>query len=160
MGLQDKVFLGNLDSKRDWGFAGDYVEDDVDDAPAGEPDDYVIATNRTITVREFADMAFKHAGLNFEDHVEFDPRYLRPAEVDLLLGDPAKAKEKLGLGPRDQRRGARRDDGRRTTWSWRSVRRRSRTRGTRCPSSWGTISKLSPGGGPPGVVRAAAGAVA
>lgn len=99
MGLQDKVFLGNLDSKRDWGFAGDYVKMMWMMLQQEDPDDYVIATNRTISVREFADMAFKHAGLNFEDHVEFDKRYLRPAEVDLLLGDPAKAKEKLGWEP-------------------------------------------------------------
>jgi GDPmannose 4,6-dehydratase len=99
MGLQKKVFLGNLDSKRDWGFAGDYVKMMWMMLQQDEADDYVIATNRTITVREFADMAFKHAGLNFEDHVEFDPRYLRPAEVDLLLGDPKKAKEKLGWVP-------------------------------------------------------------
>ena len=63
------------------------------------PDDYVVATGRTISVREFAEMAFNHAGLNFDDHVEFDPRYLRPAEVDLLLGDPTKAKQKLGWEP-------------------------------------------------------------
>ena len=100
MGLQDKVFLGNLDSKRDWGFAGDYVQMMWMMLQQDQPDDYVIATNRTITVREFADMAFKHAGLNFEDHVEFDPRYLRPAEVDLLLGDPKKAREKLGWEPK------------------------------------------------------------
>ncbi len=99
MGLQDKVFLGNLDSKRDWGYAGDYVKMMWMMLQQEEPDDFVIATGRTISVREFADMAFKHAGLNFEDHVEFDPRYLRPAEVDLLLGDPSKAKEKLGWSP-------------------------------------------------------------
>ncbi|MEO1716542.1 MAG: GDP-mannose 4,6-dehydratase [Planctomycetota bacterium] len=99
MGLQNKVFLGNLDSKRDWGFAGDYVEMMWRMLQQDTPDDYVIATGRTISVREFADMAFKHAGLNFEDHVEFDERYLRPAEVDLLLGDPSKAKEKLGWEP-------------------------------------------------------------
>ncbi|MEM1165355.1 MAG: GDP-mannose 4,6-dehydratase [Planctomycetota bacterium] len=99
MGLQDKVFLGNLDSKRDWGYAGDYVKMMWMMLQQDTPDDYVIATNRTITVREFADMAFSHAGLNFEDHVEFDPRYLRPAEVDLLLGDPAKAKAQLGWEP-------------------------------------------------------------
>ncbi|MEL6499188.1 MAG: GDP-mannose 4,6-dehydratase [Planctomycetota bacterium] len=99
MGLQNKVFLGNLDSKRDWGFAGDYVEMMWRMLQQDTPDDYVIATGRTISVREFADMAFKHAGLNFEDHVEFDERYLRPAEVDLLLGDPSKAKDKLGWEP-------------------------------------------------------------
>jgi len=99
LGLQDKVFLGNLDSKRDWGFAGDYVKMMWMMLQQDEADDYVIATGRTISVREFADMAFAHAGLNFEDHVEFDKRYLRPAEVDLLLGDPSKAKEKLGWVP-------------------------------------------------------------
>ncbi|MFK7882767.1 MAG: GDP-mannose 4,6-dehydratase [Phycisphaerales bacterium] len=99
LGLQDKIFLGNLDSKRDWGFAGDYVKMMWMMLQMEEPDDYVVATGKTISVREFADMAFKHAGLNFEDHVEFDPRYLRPAEVELLLGDPTKAKEKLGWVP-------------------------------------------------------------
>jgi GDPmannose 4,6-dehydratase len=141
MGLQDKVFLGNLDSKRDWGFAGDYVKMMWMMLQQDEPDDYVIATNRTITVREFADMAFKHAGLNFEDHVEFDPRYLRPAEVDLLLGDPAKAKEKLGWEPETsvEELAAMMVDSRHRARV--AARRRSRTRGTRCPSSWGTISK-------------------
>jgi len=100
MGLQDKVYLGNLDSKRDWGFAGDYVEMMWKMLQADTPDDYVVATGKTISVREFADLAFAHAGLNFEDHVEFDPRYLRPAEVDLLLGDPSKAKEQLGWEPK------------------------------------------------------------
>jgi GDPmannose 4,6-dehydratase len=99
MGLQDKVFLGNLDSKRDWGFAGDYVKMMWMMLQQDEPDDYVIATGRTISVREFAEMAFRHVGLNFDDHVEFDPRYLRPAEVDLLLGDPTKAKDQLGWTP-------------------------------------------------------------
>ncbi|MEM8756990.1 MAG: GDP-mannose 4,6-dehydratase [Planctomycetota bacterium] len=99
LGLQDKVFLGNLDSKRDWGFAGDYVEMMWRMLQEETADDYVIATGRTISVREFADMAFKHAGLSFEEHVEFDQRYLRPAEVDLLLGDPTKAKDKLGWVP-------------------------------------------------------------
>ncbi len=99
VGLQDKVFLGNLDSKRDWGYAGDYVKMMWLMLQQEEADDYVIATGRTISVREFAEMAFHAAGLNFEDHVEFDPRYLRPSEVELLLGDPAKAKEKLGWVP-------------------------------------------------------------
>ena len=99
MGMQDKVFLGNLDSKRDWGFAGDYVKMMWLMLQQEKPDDYVIATNRTITVREFAEMAFQHAGLNFKDHVLFDPRYLRPAEVELLLGDPSKAAHKLGWKP-------------------------------------------------------------
>jgi GDPmannose 4,6-dehydratase len=99
LGLQQKVYLGNLDSKRDWGYAGDYVKMMWMMLQQDTPDDYVIATGRTITVREFAEMAFSHAGLNFEDHVEFDARYLRPAEVDLLLGDPSKAKQKLGWEP-------------------------------------------------------------
>jgi GDPmannose 4,6-dehydratase len=99
MGLQDKVFLGNIDSKRDWGFAGDYVKMMWMMLQQEEPDDYVVATGRTITVREFAELAFKHAGLDFNKHVAFDPRYLRPAEVDLLLGDPTKAEKKLGWRP-------------------------------------------------------------
>jgi GDPmannose 4,6-dehydratase len=99
MGLQDKVYLGNLDAKRDWGFAGDYVKMMWMMLQQDEPDDYVIATGRTISVREFAELAFKHAGLDWDKHVAFDPRYLRPAEVDLLLGDPTKAKQKLGWVP-------------------------------------------------------------
>lgn len=99
LGMQDKVFLGNLDSKRDWGFAGDYVEMMWRMLQQDTADDYVVATGRTISVREFAEMSFNHVGLNFDDHVEFDPRYLRPAEVDLLLGDPAKAKAKLDWVP-------------------------------------------------------------
>ena len=99
MGLQDKVYLGNLDAKRDWGFAGDYVKMMWMMLQQDEPDDYVIATGKTITVREFAELAFQHAGLEWDKHVEFDPRYLRPAEVELLLGDPAKAKQQLGWVP-------------------------------------------------------------
>ncbi len=96
MGLQEKVYLGNLDSQRDWGFAGDYVKMMWAMMQEEEPDDYVIATGRTISVRAFAEMAFAHAGLDFSKHVEFDARYLRPAEVDLLLGDSSKAQRKLG----------------------------------------------------------------
>jgi GDPmannose 4,6-dehydratase len=96
MGLQDKVFLGNLDARRDWGFAGDYVRAMWLMLQQAEPDDYVVATGRTLSVREFARLAFAHAGLELEGHVEFDPRYLRPAEVDLLLGDPSKAHRCLG----------------------------------------------------------------
>ncbi|MEM7622157.1 MAG: GDP-mannose 4,6-dehydratase [Planctomycetota bacterium] len=99
LGLQDKVFMGNLDSKRDWGFAGDYVKMMWMMLQQDKADDYVIATNRTISVREFAEMSFQAAGLDMDQHVEFDPRYLRPAEVDLLLGNPAKAKEQLGWEP-------------------------------------------------------------
>lgn len=99
MGLQERVFLGNLDSQRDWGFAGDYVKMMWLMLQQEKPDDYVIATGRCISVREFAQMAFEHAGLSWKKHVAFDPRYLRPAEVDLLLGDPSKAKKKLGWKP-------------------------------------------------------------
>ncbi|MBL8962460.1 MAG: GDP-mannose 4,6-dehydratase [Phycisphaeraceae bacterium] len=99
MGLQDKIHLGNLESKRDWGFAGDYVKMMWMMLQQDKPDDYVIATGRTITVREFAEMAFANAGLDFKDFVAFDPRYLRPAEVELLLGDPGKARERLGWVP-------------------------------------------------------------
>ncbi|MFU8829670.1 MAG: GDP-mannose 4,6-dehydratase, partial [Phycisphaerales bacterium] len=99
LGLQDKLYMGNLDSKRDWGYAGDYVKMMWMMLQQDEPDDYVIATGKTISVREFAEMAFNHLGLNFEDHYEMDQRYMRPAEVDLLLGDPSKAKEKLGWEP-------------------------------------------------------------
>ncbi len=98
-GLQNKVYLGNLDSKRDWGFAGDYVKMMWMMLQQDKPDDYVIATGKTISVREFAQLAFTHAGLDFKDFVEFDPRYLRPSEVELLLGDPAKAKARLGWVP-------------------------------------------------------------
>ncbi|MBM4109403.1 MAG: GDP-mannose 4,6-dehydratase [Phycisphaerae bacterium] len=98
-GLQDKVFLGNLDSKRDWGFAGDYVRMMWMMLQQETPDDYVVATGRTISVREFAEMAFAHVGLDFKDFVDFDQRYLRPAEVELLLGDPGKAKKRLGWEP-------------------------------------------------------------
>jgi GDPmannose 4,6-dehydratase len=86
--------------KRDWGFAGDYVEAMWLMLQQDKPDDYVIATGKTITVREFAEMAFNHAGLDFKDYVEFDPKYLRPAEVDLLLGDPTKAIRSSGGSPR------------------------------------------------------------
>ncbi|NUQ68335.1 MAG: GDP-mannose 4,6-dehydratase [Phycisphaerales bacterium] len=99
MGLQDKVFLGNLDSKRDWGFAGDYVKAMWMMLQQDKPDDYVISTGKTYSVREFCEMAFSHAGLDHKDFVAFDARYLRPAEVDLLLGDCSKAKAKLGWEP-------------------------------------------------------------
>ncbi len=99
-GLQDKLYLGNLDAKRDWGFAGDYVEMMWMMLQQDTPDDYVVATGETWSVREFCERAFSHVGLNHEDHVEIDPRYFRPAEVDLLLGDPVKAKKQLGWEPR------------------------------------------------------------
>jgi GDPmannose 4,6-dehydratase len=100
MGLQDKIFLGNLDSKRDWGFAGDYVKMMWMMLQQDKPDDYVVATGQTWSVREFCERAFGHAGMDYKDFVAFDQRYLRPAEVDLLLGDPAKAKAKLGWEPK------------------------------------------------------------
>jgi GDPmannose 4,6-dehydratase len=99
-GLQKKLYLGNLDAKRDWGYAGDYVEQMWLMLQQETPDDYVVATGQTHTVREFCDRAFGRVGLNYKDYVEIDPRYYRPAEVDLLLGDPTKAKTKLGWTPR------------------------------------------------------------
>jgi GDPmannose 4,6-dehydratase len=98
-GLQDKVYMGNLDAKRDWGFAGDYVEGMWRMLQHDEPDDFVLATNETHSVREFIDLAFAHAGLDPEEHIEIDPKYFRPSEVDVLLGDYSKAKEKLGWEP-------------------------------------------------------------
>ena len=100
LGLQDKLFLGNLDAKRDWGFAGDYVEAMWLMLQQEQPDDYVIATGETHTVREFCEKAFGQLDLNYEDYVEVDPRYFRPAEVDLMLGSSAKAKSQLGWLPR------------------------------------------------------------
>lgn len=99
LGLQDKLYLGNLDSKRDWGFAGDYVKAMWLMLQQDQPDDYVVATGRTIPVKDFCEMAFSFAGLDMKDFVDIDPRYFRPAEVDLLLGDPAKARKKLGWEP-------------------------------------------------------------
>ena len=99
-GLQDKLYLGNLDAKRDWGYAKEYVEAMWLMLQQDEPDDYVIATGETHTVREFLEEAFTHAGLSWQDYVEHDVRYERPAEVDLLIGDPSKAKAKLGWEPR------------------------------------------------------------
>jgi GDPmannose 4,6-dehydratase len=112
-GLQDRLFLGNMNAKRDWGFAPDYVEGMWMMLQQDEPDDYVLATGETRSVREFAGWAFEHAGIPIEwsgdgvDEkgyhaqtgdvlVEVDPTYFRPTEVDLLLGDPSKAREKLG----------------------------------------------------------------
>ena len=96
LGLQDKLYLGNLDAKRDWGYAKDYVEGMWRILQHDEPDDFVLATGRTESVRDFCRLAFEQLDLNYEDYVEIDPRYFRPAEVDLLLGDPSKAKAKLG----------------------------------------------------------------
>jgi GDPmannose 4,6-dehydratase len=96
VGLQEKLYLGNLDAKRDWGYAKDYVEGMWRILQHHEPDDFVLATGRTESVRDFCKLVFEQLDLNYEDYVEIDPRYFRPAEVDLLLGDPSKAKEKLG----------------------------------------------------------------
>lgn len=100
LGKQDKLYLGNLDAKRDWGFAGDYVEAMWLMLQQKNPDDYVVATNETHTVREFCEKAFGHVGLNWEDYVEVDEKYNRPAEVDLLIGDPAHAKKQLNWEPK------------------------------------------------------------
>jgi GDPmannose 4,6-dehydratase len=98
-GEQNKLWLGNLDAKRDWGYARDYMEGAWRMLQADEPDDYVLATGETHSVRDFLDLAFGYAGLDWHDYVEIDERYFRPAEVDLLLGDASKAKEKLGWEP-------------------------------------------------------------
>ena len=96
----DKIHLGNLDAKRDWGFAGDYVEAMWLMLQQPTPDDYVIATGETHSVREFLEEAFGIVGLDWQKYVEIDPKYFRPAEVDLLIGDSSKAKEKLGWEPK------------------------------------------------------------
>ena len=100
LGRRDKLALGNLDAKRDWGYAGDFVEAMWLMMQQDEPDDYVIATGETHSVREFLEEAFTLIGRDWRDHVEIDPKFFRPAEVDLLLGDPSKAREKLGWRPR------------------------------------------------------------
>jgi GDPmannose 4,6-dehydratase len=99
-GLQDKLYLGNLDARRDWGYAPDYVEAMWSMLQADEPEDFVIATGETHSVREFVEAAFEHAGLDWEPYVEIDPRYFRPAEVDELQGDASKAAERLGWRPK------------------------------------------------------------
>lgn len=99
-GVQDKLFLGNLDAKRDWGFAGDYVEAMWLMLQQNEADDYVIATGETHSVREFLEEAFGHVDIDWQKHVEIDPKYFRPAEVDLLIGDASKAKAALGWSPK------------------------------------------------------------
>jgi GDPmannose 4,6-dehydratase len=99
-GLQNKLYLGNLDAKRDWGFAPDYVEAMWMMLQQQEADDYVIATGETHSVREFTQLAFSYAGLEWEKYVEIDPRYFRPTEVDILQGDTSKARTKLGWRPK------------------------------------------------------------
>ena len=98
-GEQDSLKLGNLDAKRDWGFAKDYMEGAWRMLQADEADDFVLATNEAHTVEEFLEEAFTYVGLNWRDYVKIDPRYFRPAEVDLLIGDYSKAKEQLGWEP-------------------------------------------------------------
>ncbi|MDE5088804.1 MAG: GDP-mannose 4,6-dehydratase [Trichodesmium sp. St16_bin2-tuft] len=98
-GKQKKLYLGNLDAKRDWGYAKDYVRAMWMMLQQKEADDYVIATNETHSIKEFLEIAFAYVNLNWQDYVEFDPRYLRPTEVDLLIGDCTKAREKLGWKP-------------------------------------------------------------
>jgi len=99
-GLQDKLYLGNLDAKRDWGYAKEYVEAMWRMLQQEESDDYVIATGETHAVREFVEEAFSYAGLDWRDHVEIDPKYYRPSEVDLLVGDASKAKRVLEWEPK------------------------------------------------------------
>ncbi|WP_314000963.1 GDP-mannose 4,6-dehydratase [uncultured Paenibacillus sp.] len=96
LGAANELRLGNLDAKRDWGYAGDYVKAMWLMLQQEQPGDFVIATGETHTVQEFVEIAFEHAGLNWRDYVVIDPRFVRPAEVDLLLGDPKKAKNQLG----------------------------------------------------------------
>ena len=96
LGLQEKLYLGNLDAKRDWGYAKDYVEGMWRMLQHNEPDDFVLSTGETHSIKEFLGYTFEHLELNWEDYVEIDPRYFRPTEVDLLLGDCSKAKDKLG----------------------------------------------------------------
>lgn len=100
LGLQKELFLGNLDAKRDWGFAGDYVRAMWLMLQKEKPDDYVIATGRNHSVREFCQAAFSHAGLDYQKYVKTDPKLVRPAEVDMLLGDPAKSRQELGWEPK------------------------------------------------------------
>ena len=99
LGLADSIGLGNLDAQRDWGFAGDYVRAMWLMLQQDRADDYVIATGHTHSVRDLVNVAFAHAGLDWQKHVKIDPRFMRPAEVDLLIGDPSKAKAALGWSP-------------------------------------------------------------
>jgi len=100
LGLQDKLYLGNLEAKRDWGFAGDYVEAMWLMLQQEKPDDYVIATGETHSVREFVERVFAKLGLDYKKHVAVDPRYFRPTEVDVLLGDSSRAQKMLGWKPK------------------------------------------------------------
>jgi GDPmannose 4,6-dehydratase len=100
LGLQEKLYLGNLEAKRDWGFAGDFVEAMYLMLQQDEPDDYVVATGETHSVREFTENVFQKLGLDYEKYVSIDPRYFRPTEVDVLLGDSSKARRKLDWKPK------------------------------------------------------------
>ncbi len=100
MGLQDSIYLGNLEAKRDWGYAKEYVEMMWTMLQQDNPDDYVVGTNETHSVREFCDVAFARVGLDWQKYVKYDQRYERPAEVELLIGNPAKAKKQLGWEPK------------------------------------------------------------
>jgi len=100
LGLQKDLYLGNVDAKRDWGYAPEYVEGMWRMLQADQPGDYVLATNETHTVQEFVEQAFGHVGLEWKKYVKYDARYERPAEVELLIGDPAKAKRELGWEPK------------------------------------------------------------
>jgi GDPmannose 4,6-dehydratase len=100
LGMQEKLYLGNLDAKRDWGFAGDYVKAMWLMMRQNEPDDYVIATGESHSVREFAERVFEKLGMNYKQYVQIDPRYFRPTEVNALSGDASKARKKLGWTPR------------------------------------------------------------
>ena len=99
LGLATELRMGNLDARRDWGFAGDYVQAMWHMLQQDQPDDFVIATNETHSVRELVELAFSHVGLDWQAYVKVDERFIRPAEVDLLIGDPARAKEILGWSP-------------------------------------------------------------
>ena len=100
LGLTKELRLGNLESRRDWGFAGDYVEAMWMMLQRGEPEDFVIGTGETHSVRELCELAFSHVGLDYEEFVIQDPRFYRPAEVDLLIADPGQAFEQLGWRPK------------------------------------------------------------
>jgi GDPmannose 4,6-dehydratase len=99
LGLQSKLYLGNLNARRDWGYAKDYVESMWLMLQQEDPDDYVVATGRSATIKEFLELVFDCLGLDWKKHVEIDPRYLRPSEVDMLVGDATKARERLGWKP-------------------------------------------------------------
>jgi GDPmannose 4,6-dehydratase len=99
LGLATELRLGNLEAKRDWGHARDYVRAMHMMLQQEQPSDYVVATGRNTSIREFCRLAFAHVGLNYEDHVTLDPRFLRPAEVDVLQGDASKARQRLGWSP-------------------------------------------------------------